>query len=166
MCRAEISRRPKQSRRFLLHVSFSLSFFVCIYAKRCIVNTDIQSLLDEVHDVQNDVTKLHLDNFSKDVHAWLSPADPSTNYNESLKKRHNGTSQWLFQDARYSRWKKEPSLFLWLNGIPGCGKTVLSSTVIQDLETDLAIYTILYFYFTFTDIAKQTLNHIVYILTS
>ncbi|KAH8882915.1 purine and uridine phosphorylase [Thozetella sp. PMI_491] len=97
--------------------------------------------------------------YNDQIEKWLSPADPSTNYNESLKKRHRGTGQWLLQDARYSRWKKEPSSFLWLNGIPGCGKTVLSSTVIQDLESDKAVNTILYFYFAFTDTAKQALDH-------
>ncbi len=116
--------------------------------------------------VNQTVQKLSRGIYNDQIDKWLSPADPSTNYNESLKKRHDGTGQWLLQDTRYSRWKKEPSSFLWLNGIPGCGKTVLSSTVIQNLESDAAVNTILYFYFTFTDTSKQALEHAIRTLTS
>ncbi len=117
--------------------------------------------------VNQTVQGLSRGRYEDQIEKWLSPADPSTNYNEALKKRHIGTGQWLLQDARYSRWKEAPSRsFLWLNGIPGCGKTILSSTVIENLENDAATNTILYFYFTFTDTAKQTLEYALRALTS
>lgn len=46
--------------------------------------------------------------------------------------------------------------FLWLHGIPGCGKTILSSTIIRELKdrkTDSQ--TVLYYYFTFTNKSMQ-----------
>lgn len=90
---------------------------------------------------------------------WLSPPDPSTNYNEALTQRHPGTGQWLLEDPRYSRWTKEPASFLWLHGIPGCGKTVLSTTVIENLKNDARGKVVLYFYFAFSDVQKQNLDH-------
>lgn len=50
---------------------------------------------------------------------------------------------------------------MWLNGIPGCGKTVLSSSIIEDLQKSSsdALSAILYFYFDFNDIRKQTIDN-------
>lgn len=45
---------------------------------------------------------------------------------------------------------------LWLYGGPGCGKTILSSTIINDLQDRGLVC--LYFYFTFTDAKKQSLD--------
>lgn len=47
---------------------------------------------------------------------------------------------------------------LWLYGIPGCGKTILSSTIIQDLFqhcVDDPGKVVAYFYFDFNDLEKQ-----------
>lgn len=48
---------------------------------------------------------------------------------------------------------------MWLHGIPGCGKTILTSTVIRDLEDDASIENLLYFFFDFTDTGKQSFEH-------
>jgi Cdc6-like AAA superfamily ATPase len=52
---------------------------------------------------------------------------------------------------------------LWLHGIPGCGKSVLSSTIIRDLQqtSDGTECTLLYFYFNFNDSRKQTFDQLV-----
>jgi ATP-dependent 26S proteasome regulatory subunit len=47
---------------------------------------------------------------------------------------------------------------LWLYGEPGCGKTMLSSAVIESMAKHCRINTaqaVAYFYFAFTDIEKQ-----------
>ncbi|KAL2880739.1 hypothetical protein SGCOL_003766 [Colletotrichum sp. CLE4] len=45
---------------------------------------------------------------------------------------------------------------MWVYGPPGCGKTILSSTIVHDLQSSRGAC--LYFYFTFTDTRKQSLN--------
>lgn len=55
---------------------------------------------------------------------------------------------------------------MWLYGIPGCGKIILSSTIIEDLEKRDASQKPLYFYFDFTDTYKQSLDKMVRSLTS
>jgi Cdc6-like AAA superfamily ATPase len=61
----------------------------------------------------------------------------------------------------YRKWKTDispVSSWIWLYGIPGCGKTILSSTVIQDVfqhcEGDPG-KAVVYFYFDFNDAEKQ-----------
>lgn len=51
-------------------------------------------------------------------------------------------------------------------GVPGCGKTILSSTIIEDLGTAAPCQPLLYFYFDFSDFAKQSLQSMVRSLIS
>ncbi|KAI0552688.1 hypothetical protein F4679DRAFT_571458 [Xylaria curta] len=96
------------------------------------VFSDVQG---EVRKIKTEVESIkanaHLDRIRK----WLSPPDPSTNYNNALRLRHPGSGQWLLDQAAYSDWKLKKKSFLWLHGIPGCGKTILSSTIIEDLSS-------------------------------
>lgn len=93
---------------------------------------------------------------------WLSAPDPSTNLNIARKLHQPGTGQWFLDNNKYQCWKKDPASFLWLHGIPGCGKTVLSSTVISNLASDaLTSPYLLYFYFNFTDVEKRSTENAV-----
>ncbi|KAK1991679.1 purine and uridine phosphorylase [Colletotrichum falcatum] len=96
----------------------------------------------------------------QEVMKWLSPPDQSSNYNTAFGQRHEGTGQWFLESEDYSKWKKSPKSSLWLHGIPGCGKTVLSSIVIKDLSnTESYSGRLLYFYFDFNDASKQSLEN-------
>jgi hypothetical protein len=67
------------------------------------------------------------------IRQWISAPDPSTNYQKALKLRQTDTGLWLLESDTYTRWKSAATTPLWLYGIPGCGKTILSSTVLQDI---------------------------------
>ena len=59
----------------------------------------------------------------------------------------------------YREWLAKPGSFLWLNGKAGCGKTVLSSTIIESIATHCDINAgclVAYFYFSFSDQNKQS----------
>ena len=92
------------------------------------------------------------------IECWLSPEDPSTNFNNALRQRHGGSGLWFLQSDIFTKWKVRRNSFLWLNGVPGSGKTVLSSAIIKDLLPSRAL---LYFYFDFSDTGKQTLESMV-----
>jgi hypothetical protein len=98
---------------------------------------------------------------SEDAHlkAWLNPADASTNFVNASNLRHTGTGRWFLESDRYVSFKRTPNAHLWLRGIPGCGKTVLASTVIEDLQlADTAKTAVIYFFFSFSDQVKQKLD--------
>jgi hypothetical protein len=90
--------------------------------------------------------------------SWLSAPDPSTNYHKAHKQRQAETGIWLLEGEQFTRWKKSAASRLWLYGIPGCGKTILSSTIIEHLlqhcHDDTSMVTA-YFYFDFNDTQKQ-----------
>jgi hypothetical protein len=90
--------------------------------------------------------------------SWLSAPDPVTNHRKAHKQRQAETGLWLLESAKYTKWKESAASRLWLYGIPGCGKTILSSTIIEHLihhcHDDVRAVTA-YFYFDFNDAQKQ-----------
>jgi hypothetical protein len=127
-----------------------------------IVETKLDSFKDALNEIQTKVDNQQVDRGLERIKSWLTPPDPSTNFHKALRRRHAGSGKWLLRDTSYTTWKRRPHSFLWLYGMPGCGKTVLSSSVVEDLEGDSACSnTLLYFYFDFADKRKQSLDHAV-----
>lgn len=91
------------------------------------------------------------------IREWLSAPDPSVNFQKALKLREPNTGLWMLENDLYKKWKDEAS-FIWLHGIPGCGKTILSSTLLESLiqhATNIPNTAVAYFYFDFRDPQKQ-----------
>jgi Cdc6-like AAA superfamily ATPase len=89
----------------------------------------------------------------------LSPPDPSPNYQKAVKLRQTDTGLWFLRGEDYAAWKTNPASFIWLYGIPGCGKTILSSTILQNILQYCANdpgKVVAYFYFDFNDTQKQS----------
>lgn len=124
------------------------------------VNEGFDEIRGTTRKINVVVTESHKAHHQDKLNIWLSPPDPSTNYNKALLQRHEGSGQWFLAREAYSEWKTERNSFLWLHGIPGCGKTVLSSTIIEDLQKNAACLP-LYFYFDFNDTSKQSLENAV-----
>ncbi|KAH7132739.1 hypothetical protein EDB81DRAFT_114385 [Dactylonectria macrodidyma] len=66
---------------------------------------------------------------------WIS-AEPYRQHHEQTKSEVlEGTGKWLLQDPTFLRWKNESaSSILWLRGIPGSGKSKLTSIVVEDAQ--------------------------------
>lgn len=88
---------------------------------------------------------------------WITAPDPSTNHHKAIKQRQADTGLWLLESKEFAKWKNSPASRLWLHGIPGCGKTILSSSIIEQLlqRCDGTNAVIAYFYFDFTDAQKR-----------
>ncbi|KAI0280610.1 hypothetical protein BGY98DRAFT_311095 [Russula aff. rugulosa BPL654] len=87
---------------------------------------------------------------------WLSPPDPSVNLDVARDYHHEGTAVWFTESNTYRRWKEFGSV-MWIYGKPGCGKSVLTSTIIQDIERISAAGSayLAYYFFDFKDTRKQ-----------
>ncbi|KAH7218857.1 hypothetical protein DER44DRAFT_739024 [Fusarium oxysporum] len=91
------------------------------------------------------------------IKRWLSPPDYSTNANLARERRHPGTGAWLLNSPAFQEWKLGSRQHLWLYGLAGCGKTILSTTILDHLlQTDTQ--TTLAFFFDFNDPRKQKLE--------
>ncbi|KAI0290289.1 hypothetical protein BC826DRAFT_1176909 [Russula brevipes] len=98
----------------------------------------------------------------ENLRRWLSPSDPSTNHNIACGTHHDGTASWFFQGSVFDRWKSTGSL-LWIHGKPGSGKSILCSTIIEDIAIMCRAgqASMCYFYFDFRDSNKQRWSDLV-----
>ncbi|CAI7592328.1 unnamed protein product [Penicillium pancosmium] len=124
----------------------------------------LQLVQQQVDSVQQTTaaTKVTTDSIRTDqrtdkIRRWLCPPDPSTNANHARKLRHEGTGAWLLENPVFQSWHSGSHRHLWLYGLAGCGKTVLSTTVLDHI-TQGNIAFILSFFFDFSDITKQSLD--------
>jgi len=101
--------------------------------------------------------------------AWLSPPNLSRIHNEARQRIEPQTGLWLLESECYKGWKRGESHHLWVYGKAGCGKTVLSSSVVEDLRQHCETSRnskIFYFYFSFADVDKQSYENLLCSLLS
>ena len=56
------------------------------------------------------------DQSSQNFVKWLSPPDPSMNYNVARDTQHKGTAVWFTESIAFKDWKKSGCL-LWIQGM-------------------------------------------------
>jgi Cdc6-like AAA superfamily ATPase len=72
-------------------------------------------------------------NARKEILNWLTPIDYAPQQSDYLRRRQPGTGQWLLDSEEYRAWLKSSKQTLFCPGIPGAGKTILTSIVVNDL---------------------------------
>lgn len=95
----------------------------------------------------------------KDALQWLSASDPTSNHDDARRKHLKGTGNWFLTLSEYERFLDGTCQSLWLYGKAGCCKTILCSTIIEDIAQRIAgdaTSILAYFYFTFSDAQKQS----------
>ena len=123
---------------------------------------DVQDKLNSTNDVtlkvHRQVESANVEARRKAIRRWLSAPDPSTNYQNGRRNRHATTGTWFLKSENFVQWMSDDNSILWLHGKAGCGKTVLSSTIISEIllqrEPTNAV-SLAYFFFDFNDSAKQ-----------
>ena len=86
-----------------------------------------------------------------------------TNQARKTSERQDGTGAWLLHLDIFTDWLVQSNTLFWLHGIPGSGKSVLCSTVInhvQRLSSDAAEKILIYFYFDFSDDSKRSTENL------
>ena len=91
------------------------------------------------------------------VNQWLSPVDVEVNHLAATKLRHSGTGRWFLESEAFLNWLEQDDRFLWVNAIPGAGKTVLMSSAIEYLKenTQSPEAGLAYFYCDYKELQKQ-----------
>src|SRR3569833_2311012 len=67
------------------------------------------------------------------VLTWLTPVDYAPQQNDFLARRQPGTGHWLLDSAEFKEWVANGKQTLFCPGIPGAGKTILTSVVVEEL---------------------------------
>lgn len=116
---------------------------------------------DDISEVKSRVERTNTSQVSLAIRAWLMAPDTSLNHNATRAKYYPSTGLWFVNGHQFRTWLEERNSFLWLNGFAGCGKSVLCSTAIQHTFRETRHQHgvgIAFFYFSFTDEAKQDDN--------
>lgn len=73
----------------------------------------------------------------KDLLLWLGGFDCTVKHEEVSAQRQESTCTWVFGMKEFRQWNTPPTgqrgKFLWINGKPGAGKTVIASAIINEL---------------------------------
>ncbi|KFZ16434.1 hypothetical protein V501_02227 [Pseudogymnoascus sp. VKM F-4519 (FW-2642)] len=88
---------------------------------------------------QNNVVKLvqhQEDQGRQTVLKWLTPIDFATQQSDFISRREAGTGQWLLESADFQAWVKTNQKTLFCPRIPGAGKTILTSIVVDYLHAN------------------------------
>jgi hypothetical protein len=78
----------------------------------------------------------------------IGAGDADETYRASLKLHQHGTGLWFLEEnSPFSTWLQTPSSKLWVYGIPGAGKTILSSLAIgRAAECASTIHAVVFYY--------------------
>lgn len=101
-------------------------------------------------------TQIALGNKRKEVLQFFEKVDPTSNQRSNAKLRHPLTGLWLTDGQVFQTWLHTRNSKLWLSGIPGSGKTCLSSLAVECiLEESSDRHAAAYFYCDYKDAEKQ-----------
>ncbi|KIJ45390.1 hypothetical protein M422DRAFT_251164 [Sphaerobolus stellatus SS14] len=138
--------------------------------------SDLQSLIDEAVDapgnmsqdysqletraIQATAAAFQAESHNKDILKWLrvEGVEVNSNFDRAREKCHPGTGQWFLQSGAFDRFRGGVGECIWLHGIPGAGKTILSGSIIAAMRTHVESKPstgLAYFFFSYTDKAKQ-----------
>ncbi|KIJ42482.1 hypothetical protein M422DRAFT_254262 [Sphaerobolus stellatus SS14] len=97
--------------------------------------------------------------YNKDILKWLKVegVEVNSNFDRAREKCHPGTGQWFLQSGAFDRFRGGVGECIWLHGIPGAGKTILSGSIIAAMRTHVESKpsTGLAYFFSYTDKDKQ-----------
>lgn len=103
------------------------------------------NILKELQELQRPTARVIIqlseihDGLERDTRARIlkaiSPIPYSMHHKHARKGRLKGSGEWLLEKTEYQSWREsDTSSVLWLHGIPGSGKTKLTSLVVDQLE--------------------------------
>ncbi|SCN76846.1 related to ankyrin [Fusarium fujikuroi] len=103
-------------------------------AKISEVLSGIQNEVSTTTRKVNTIIHHHQTEENKNILQWLTPANYSLLQSDNIGRRQPGTGQWFIDSPEFCYWLDSPSQTLFCPGIPGAGKTILTSIAIDSLE--------------------------------
>ncbi|KAK4150139.1 hypothetical protein C8A00DRAFT_37273 [Chaetomidium leptoderma] len=92
--------------------------------------------LDGIHRHVESARTRSMDKEAEKIVLWVSPLSYRLRHIDVLETAQPGTGTWFLDHYDFKRWTKGEVDVLWCPGIPGAGKTILASMVIDNLERE------------------------------
>ncbi|KAJ7689306.1 hypothetical protein B0H17DRAFT_640612 [Mycena rosella] len=126
------------------HDAFEVSRLIALSKGQDTLDAKIQTLNDR--------------ELRKKLDDWLRPANVAVSQRDAANKRHSDTGKWLLERSEFQDWIYSQKSLLWLQGISGSGKTVLSSTIIETLR--VRAESLAFFYFDTNNLEQVTVTQL------
>ncbi|KAF5243724.1 hypothetical protein FAUST_2719 [Fusarium austroamericanum] len=94
---------------------------------------EMKSRVDEISQNVTNIRSSLRDKQHLEILEWLTPIDYSSVHNDTIKTRQPGTCQWFLDSEKYQAWFEASKQTMFCQGIPGAGKTILTSVVVHDI---------------------------------
>ncbi|KAF8514686.1 hypothetical protein JB92DRAFT_2811297 [Gautieria morchelliformis] len=115
---------------------------------------NVQSMQRQKAQMREAMEQARLQEHRQKIYDWLGAPDHQSKHRDACRARQKGTGSWFVNGAHFQDWRGAPHSFLWLHGIPGAGKTILCSTIIDELSDHCSsdpTLAMAFFYFDFNN---------------
>ncbi|KAI0873130.1 hypothetical protein GGS24DRAFT_517948 [Hypoxylon argillaceum] len=90
----------------------------------------IQTTVAEILDIQ---TRISLDRTTREVLRFFDrDINNASVFDMHKSRRHPLTCLWFTQGQEFGHWRDHPGSSIWITGIPGAGKSIISSAIIAE----------------------------------
>ncbi|EHA58471.1 ankyrin repeatl protein [Pyricularia oryzae 70-15] len=121
------------------------------------IRQGLDSIGQETNAIGKAVGDLQSKQLDDSIKSWLAAPGPSVNATSARDRRHPGTGEWFLASKQFLQWKQGDRRHMWLHGMPGCGKTVLATTILDHVAA-LKDSITTWFFFDFSDRSLQTVD--------
>jgi hypothetical protein len=96
-------------------------------------------MIHDIKDIRSGILRLEYamtDAQRQAIYQWLECTNPSPLHNLAIKNHERETGTWLLRMPEWLEWLHNPDAtrLLWIHGIPGAGKTVLASFLVEEMK--------------------------------
>ncbi|KAF5576273.1 ankyrin protein [Fusarium pseudocircinatum] len=96
---------------------------------------DVHSVVSETREDVRQIKSMHIDSHKAHILNWLTKTDYASEQSKFKNQRQCGTANWFLEAEEFRTWIATCGQTLFCPGIPGAGKTILTSTVIDHIES-------------------------------
>ncbi|BCR91451.1 uncharacterized protein ACHE_70294S [Aspergillus chevalieri] len=91
----------------------------------------VSNAINEIRSHQRDYQR---DQKSQAIIDWLTPMNYAAQQNDFIAQRQEGTGEWVLESSEFQLWLKQTNQTLFCPGMPGAGKTIITSIVVNHLH--------------------------------
>ncbi|KAL2802255.1 hypothetical protein BJX63DRAFT_438047 [Aspergillus granulosus] len=96
--------------------------------------TQIGDDLESIHKTVNSLQIAQDSKYRRNLLHWLSEDDYTQIRSDILRHRQDGTGEWFMKTTEFINWVEGKPKTLFCPGIPGSGKTMIASIVVEHLK--------------------------------
>ncbi|KAF2803858.1 uncharacterized protein BDZ99DRAFT_546446 [Mytilinidion resinicola] len=98
------------------------------------ITTDSSQDIKEIKKMTTELHTILTESQRNEIYKWLGVTDPSPLHHRAVKQFEPQTGDWMLRSPEWRDWIDGRNRCLWIHGIPGAGKTVLASHLIENIK--------------------------------